>query len=299
MRTRQRSTAVPWLDGVKLSCLPGYLLPFVLAWAFLPLAAHASHAQAHWRLALDFRFQGRTDAAIAEYVRGLEIEPEAVAARDQLAMLLLEEAGDVDGAISQLLTALNYDPSCSFCRLHLDQALSIRNSTAFEQIARGNRLYAEGKRERAAAAYRIAAYIDPGDAVARNSLAWTFYSLGRIKDGFAEVDIALKLKPDDPEYINTLACLYYENGDLDTAINTWRKAISKSNEPAAADLYGLALGMISRGDDEQAGRFFVLAVEADPKYRDLAYVKDRVGMSLKAVAYHDKLLSLAGDRLKK
>jgi tetratricopeptide (TPR) repeat protein len=207
---------------------------------------------------------------------------------------LLEEKGDVDGAISEFMTALGLDHNCSSCQLHLSDALDKKNSTSSDQILSGNSFYSSGQLPRAAAAYRIAIHISPDDAVAHNSLAWTLYRLGDVEEGMDEINIALKLRPDDPEFVNTLACLYYEKGDLNGAIATWKKAIEKSKKPGAADLYGLAVGMLDKGDEKKASIYFNQAIEADPKYKDLFYVTNRVGMSVKAVSYHDRLLKLTG-----
>jgi len=270
-------------------------LPVLLIFTGACEASLAS-AEDHFRSALELRFRGNTDAAMAEYRRGLESDPGSVDGHVQLGVLLLDEKGDIDAAISEFVTALAIDPACKFCQLRLNEALERKNSKAADQVQRGNQLYAAGEIGRAAAAYRIAALIDPDDAVAHNSLAWTLYRLGDLDQGLKEINQALTLKPSDPEFVNTLACLQFDRGEVDKAIGTWRRAIKLSKTPAAADLYGLAVGFLSKGDTASAARYFAEATRIDPKYRDAQYVRDRVGMSVHALANHDKLLSLVAEK---
>jgi tetratricopeptide (TPR) repeat protein len=254
--------------------------------------AWALTADMHYRRALEFRFSGDIDAAMIELQRALQLEPRSVQGHDQLGTLLLEEKGDLDGAISEFMTALEIDPGCASCQLHLNDAMDRRNGKAADQITRGNNLYNAGDYKRAAAAYRVATQIDPKDGVAHNSLAWTLYKLNSIKEGLHEIDEAMKLKPNDPELINTLACLQFEKGDVDAAIATWQKAISLSKAPGAADLYGLAVGYMAKNDPATAQKYFEQAIKTDPRYAEASFVRDRIGMSVRSMAYHDKLAAM-------
>jgi Flp pilus assembly protein TadD len=255
-------------------------------------AACATTFDEHMRNAMEYHFTDKTDATIAEYRQALEINPRSVAAHDQLGAILLEEKGDVDGAISEFVTALSYDPKCSFCQMHLDDAVAQKNNTAEEQINLGNRYYGNGQLVRSAAAYRIGMLSNPKDATAHNSLAWTLYRIGDLKEALSEVNEALRLKPDDAEFVNTLACIQFDLGEVDQAITTWRQAIALSKTPGPADLYGVAIGLLAKGDKQGAKESFDKAIQIDPKYAELDYVRDRIGMSVHTVAGHEQLLSL-------
>lgn len=281
------------VPGLSSSALKA--IPIAIALSVSGHCALAESAHEHFRRGLEFRFQGHSDAAVKEYRRGLEIDPGSVDGHVQLGSLLFEEKGDVDAAISEYVTALSIDPSCVFCQTGLNQLLEARNSRSADQVSRGNRFYSEGQLTRACAAYRVAIQIDPADATAHNSLAWTLYRIGDLSEAKREVELALKLKPDDPEFVNTLACVAFDQGDVDGAIVLWRKAIGLSKTPNPADLYGMALGMLARGDRSLAGRYFNDALKSDPRYRDVRYVRDRIGMSVKAIAPHEQLLSLTGQ----
>lgn len=268
------------------------ILTVVVGMAVSPPLALAGAGDFHFSRAVKYQFGGNAEAAVAEYRRGLELEPQSVDGHAKLGVLMLEEQGDVDGAISELVTSLSIDPQCTFCQMHLDDAVDRRNSTAKENINRGNDFYKVGNLGRAAAAYRVAIYVDPESAEAQNSLAWTLYRQGKLEEGTRFVKEALRLKPEDAEYINTLACILYDQGQIDQAIAMFKKAIAKSKKPNPADLYGLAIGFLSKGDSPQALLNFREAIKSDPNYKEAVYLRDRIGMSVHALAYHDKLLGL-------
>jgi eukaryotic-like serine/threonine-protein kinase len=255
--------------------------------------AFASEADIHFERALQYEFQGNVTGALSEYRKGLEMDPNSVDGHAHLGTLLLEQVGDVDGAVSEFVTALGIDPQCSYCQTHLDEAVDRWHTTASENIARGNEFYRTGQLARAVAAYRVAVLVSPKNTEAHNSIAWTQYRLGNLDEAMIEVKEALRLKPEDPEYINTLACVLYDKGDLDGALNNWQRAISHSKKANAADLYGLAIGFLSKGETLRAIENFKEALKSDPNFADANYLRDKVGMSVHALAAHEKLLLLS------
>ena len=274
------------------------LLPLAAGLVFVsqPSALAVASADYHFDRALRYEFSGNPDAAVAEYRRGLQSSPQSVDGHTRLGTLLLDEEGDVDGAISEFVTALSIDPDCHSCQSRLDEAVDRKNTSARDSVSRGNEFYRAGQLNRSAAAYRIAVSADPDDAEARNCLAWTLYRIGKLDEAMAQVDMALKLKVDEPEYINTLACIQFDRGDIDAAMNTWKKAIAKSKTPNPADLYGLAVAFLSRGDQASASKNFKEAVKLDGNYTNAVYLRDRIGMSVHALATHEKLLSISGEK---
>jgi tetratricopeptide (TPR) repeat protein len=255
----------------------------------------AAETDEHVQRALQYEFEGKSTPAVVEYRAAVAADPNNVDARVRLGTALLNYYGDVDGAISQYVTALGVDPQCVACQRQLDDAVARRNGTAQDNINLGNEYYKLGQMARSAGAYRVAIYIDPKSADAHNSLSWTLYRMGELNEALVEVNEALTLKPDEPEYINTLACILYDKGDLDAAISDWQKAIRLSKKANPADLYGLAIGFLSKGDTEHAIENFKEAVKSDPNYADPKYLRERIGMSVHALAMHDKLLNLTGE----
>lgn len=269
----------------------------VVLTALLVMAApaQADDPTAHFRRALQYEFEGKPENATLEYRQILESEPNNVDAHVRLGTVLLNYNGDVDGAISQYVTALGIDPTCSVCQSRLDEAVERRNSSSLENVNRGNEYYKFGQLARSVGAYRLGIYLDPKNADARNSLAWTLYRMGQLNEALAEVREAIKIKGDEPEFINTLACILYDKGQTDAAIDNWQKAITRSKKANPADLYGLAIGFLSKGHTQRAIDSFKEALKSDPNYADPKFLRDRIGMSVHALAVHDKLLSLAGE----
>lgn len=264
-------------------------------WASLiACGAKAAETNHHFQQATRYEFSGDVDAAFLELARGLEECPDSAEGHTRLGILLLEEKGNIDAAISEFLTALSIEPGNSFCQARLDQAVRRKNESCRDGIARGNDLYRTGQLRRSAAAYRLAVSADAKDAEARNCLAWTLYRIGKLEEAMQEVQMALKLKPDEPEYVNTLACVQFDQGNVDTAMANWNKAIARSKTPNPADLYGLAIGYLSKGDKPSAIKNFKEAVKSDSNYLDSVYLRDKVGMSIHALAMHAKLLDLSG-----
>jgi tetratricopeptide (TPR) repeat protein len=250
----------------------------------------------HFEKAMRYEFAGNPDAAVAEYRRGLQSSPQSVDGHTRLGTLLLDEEGDIDGAISEFVTALSIDPDCRFCQSRLDEAVDRKNAGVREGITRGNDFYRAGQLNRSVAAYRIAVSADPEDAEARNCLAWTLYRIGKLDEALNQVNTALKLKVDEAEYINTLACIQFDRGEVDAAITTWKKAIAKSKTPNPADLYGLAVGFLARGDQSNAVKYFKEAIKSDGNYSNAVYLRDKIGMSVHALAAHEKLLFISGEK---
>jgi Flp pilus assembly protein TadD len=258
--------------------------------------AFCQSAEMHFQQAVQRQFAGDTAGAIAQYRKGLALQPTNADARARLGVVLLEQSGDIDGALSELITALSLDPECSFCQRALDGAVERMNLKATDSIGVGNDFYRTGDLNRAAAAYRVAVHLNNGDADAHNSLAWTLYRLGRLSEARREVDTALTLKKDEPEYVNTLACILFDQGNLEGALATWQKSITLSKKPNPADLYGLAVGSLSKGDKALAAKHFKEAIKIDAGYAEAAYLRDRIGLSAHTLAAHDQLLKLVEEK---
>ncbi len=271
------------------------LSAILMAGSFSVLPSTAENADYHFQQAMNYEFAGNSDAAIAEYRRALKSAPESVDGHTRLGTLLLDEEGDVDGAISEFVTALSIDPKCHSCQSRLDEAVDKKNANVRDGINRGNELYRTGQLKRATAAYRIAVSVAPDDSEARNCLAWTLYRVGKLEDAKNEVNFALKLKPDEAEYVNTLACIQYDQGETEAAIDSFRKAIAKSKTPNPADLYGLAIGFLTKGDKETAIKNFKEAVKSDANYTNARYLRDKIGLSAHALATHEKLMDISGE----
>jgi tetratricopeptide (TPR) repeat protein len=269
-----------------------YLLSLSLAsWTFLNMQSVCAAGNGI-RDAIDFEFNGRVDADIAKYERALKDQPNSVLLHLQLGQLLLDQKGDVDKAIVQFEDTIKIEPTCGSCRLRLERAILLKEKSADDLILEANQYYVNKQYKRAEALYKIAVQNYPQNAQAHNCLAWTLYKEGNLDEGLKEIRKCLHLKPDDPEFINTLGCLLYDSGDIDGALNAWHKAIALSPTASPADLYGVAVGLLSQGNSAQARKYFEQALQKDSRYADLNYLSDKIGMSVKTLSMHDQLSAL-------
>jgi tetratricopeptide (TPR) repeat protein len=101
----------------------------------------------------------------------------------------------------------------------------------------GNVLYEVGDYERAADAYRSAVRLDPRDHGSLNNLAWVYAVTGEHLDEAIRLSTrSLRLAPDSPTYLDTLAELYYKKQDYAKATELIQIAISlKPRDPQLRD----------------------------------------------------------------
>lgn len=120
----------------------------------------------------------------------------------------LRDSGDFDQALTAMNTAISIATS----------------STAF--ALRGTVHYKKKDLERAIADYSEAIRRDPGNAEALNNRAWTYYRLGRNREGLPDADTAVRLLGKEAFVWDTRAHIHAALGNRDAAIADFRKALS-------------------------------------------------------------------------
>ena len=90
----------------------------------------------------------------------------------------------------------------------------------------GMKYYKERKYKKAITYFEKAIESIPDYSLAYNALAWVYMEMEtNLDEGVKLVLEALKLKPNNPNYLDTLASLYYKKGENNKAIEVIRKAI--------------------------------------------------------------------------
>ncbi|MDA0749064.1 MAG: tetratricopeptide repeat protein, partial [bacterium] len=153
-----------------------------------------------------------------------------------------------DAAMALLDTAVAYWPDAGWVHFrmgHLYQGLkqyeqaehayqkvlSAEPGRAGVQAMLGNVLYEQEKYEEAVEAYRQAILLNPKDHSSINNLAWVYSIWGEnLDDGIRLSRRALRLSPDSPTYLDTLAELYYKKAEYERAAEIIRYAISLQPE---------------------------------------------------------------------
>jgi len=99
-----------------------------------------------------------------------------------------------------------------------------------ELYSAAKRAFHEGQLEDAASLYAAAikrnALSDPETVVAHSDLCVTFLFLERFSEAIAECETALALMPNRWETLNNLGTVYLVQGDFDTALATFERALS-------------------------------------------------------------------------
>ncbi len=211
------------------------------------------------------RFEtGDEQAALALASRLAEQHPES-AAPLALEAELLARSGDVEAAAQAWERALAVENRAEFAvrsfELRRDAGLdaptapleryleerpldhTVRAYLAQERLASGQRASAAAELERVLAA-------EPGNFVAANNLAWTYFEAG---DDRAEsmARRAYQLQPENASVVDTLGWILVNTGKLDEGISLLQEAVTMSGGKAEIR-YHLAAAFVLSGETEQA-----------------------------------------------
>jgi cellulose synthase operon protein C len=234
----------------------------------------------------------RTDAAIATLTGGGE------AGLDAGSLVLLGRAllatGDRDGAVKRLERALALEPGNDAIKLELASAqLAAGHSTQalalLDQLPdapQGEyrqemlRIFALAPEKRTDEVRSFVAK-HPKDAGAHNLAGLYFLSLGQLVDGRAELEEALKLRPDDPAALANLARLEFQAERLDAAASALERLL-KAQPNATQARMALAEIAAKRGDAAQTRRWL-----EEARAKDARAIEPRLMLARVAVTNGD------------
>jgi len=124
--------------------------------------------------------------------------------------LVLHEAGRYDDAASTLLKGIEKKPMLPDLHFHL--------GATFDKLNRFDDMVQEMEK---------AIGLDAGYANALNYLGYTFADNGiRLNEAITLINRALRVRPDDGYFIDSLAWAYYRKGELQNALRLLKKAVS-------------------------------------------------------------------------
>ena len=218
---------------------------------------------AHTNLGLALDEKGRSDAAISEYEKALQIQPAYAEAHNDLGNAL-SGVGRLKEAIAHYQTALKLAPNLPQVHNNLGTALA-QNGQLVEAVAQ----------------FQQAIEINPDMAGAHVNMGYAFLQMGEPDQAVPQLLKALEIKPDLVEAHKHLADLFLKKGQLGEAIVHYRKVLERRPDDAEAHLK-LANALNRSG---QRG-------EAIMHYRDAARLKPRDGLSRTKLAW---LLATAPD----
>jgi tetratricopeptide (TPR) repeat protein len=171
------------------------------------IAENADSWMAYTNLGTALLRAGRTDDAITQFKKALEIHDDYALAHNNLGNALLR-LGRVDESLA-----------------HLQKALEINPNYAEAQNNLGNTLVQMSRWEEAAAHYTRALEIDPRYAEAHNNLGALFLQLGRVNESFVHLQKALEIDPDQSDAHSNLGNTLLKMGRIDEAVAHYDRAL--------------------------------------------------------------------------
>ena len=200
---------------------------------------------AHNDLGIAFQLSGRMDEAIAQYKQALTIKPDFASAYNNLGNALLQN-GQWEEAIIQYRKALELEP---------------QNASAHGNLA--ELLLRQGQVEEALAHFRKAVELQPYDARSRGKLADALMRIGQTHQAIAQYQQALDLSPDSGDLHHRFGSALAQAGQLDAAAAQYQLALKL--EPTNAVIHcNLGNVLLRKGLQRQAMMQFQAALKIDP-----------------------------------
>ncbi|MDH3211548.1 MAG: tetratricopeptide repeat protein [Myxococcales bacterium] len=204
---------------------------------------------------------GRTEEARVAFEKSLELDPGNASATGGLATLAANR-GDLAAGIE------GFDRAAELAGDDLVYAYSAAQLT----LMSGDKAGAEAR-------LREIVRRDPGQAGARNDLAWLLAERGQDLDlALSLAEAARRIDP-SPEILDTLGYVHLKRGESTAAVAAFEKAL-EADADAPSIRYRLATALDQAGDSQRAREMLQLALaagtfpEAEAAKRDLARLED-------------------------
>jgi Flp pilus assembly protein TadD len=208
--------------------------------------------------AAELAAKGQDEAAIAEWKKALELNPQDPIVNNNLGLHLLKK-GQLDEAIPYFAKAVDLKPNYADAQNnlgiailqkgrvdeaipHLEAAKEINPKNTLTYYNLGAALYMRGRIPEALAQWRAGLRVDPDDQPLLGQTAWVLATNPKasVRNGNEAVELALRAVKlsgaKDPAALDTLAAAYAEAGRFPEAVQTARQALALAPEPLAGDL---------------------------------------------------------------
>jgi tetratricopeptide (TPR) repeat protein len=162
---------------------------------------------AYDNLALFYSGQGKTDEAIRNFRKALEIFPASGEVHENLGTMMLM-TGNLDQAITNLQNAVRFSPGSASAHCNLAIALA------------GQRKWDEAVRE-----YQESVRLKPEDAQMRRNLGLALDEQGKLAEAVAQFMEAARLAPQEPQIRFSLGMALAKQGKREEAIAQYNEAL--------------------------------------------------------------------------
>ncbi len=174
------------------------------------------NAEAHYKLGLEFKAQGRADKALSCFQKAVQSEPDHADAHLFMG-ILFQEQGQLEKAFSCYQNATRVKP---------DYAQAFNNM--------GNVLKARGNFDDAISHYQKALALKPDYAEAYNNMGIAFQDQGKFKEAVSCYQEALNRNSQFPEFYDNMGNSLQYQGQFEEAISCYQKALALRPDYAAA-----------------------------------------------------------------
>jgi superkiller protein 3 len=215
---------------------------------------------------------------VAEYERGLKVDPRHVKSHNNLALALVE-LGRLEEAAAHFRTSIEIEPKAE-----------IYSDLGFIMARLGHP-------DEARADYRKALELDPNCASAHFNLAVTFVQAGAYGEAESHYRQALPGRP-TAETHNGLGYVLARQGRTDEAIAEFRKAVDTDPKYTPA-FNNLAEALAKQGKLEEAEHYYELSLAQKPSaavYNALGAVQSRLGKTDEAAEQFARAKALGSVR---
>ncbi|MGB9596924.1 MAG: tetratricopeptide repeat protein, partial [Candidatus Poribacteria bacterium] len=200
------------------------------------------------KLGTVYQNQGQIDKAIEQFKKAIEIDPDSMLAHSNLAYIY-EGQGKLDEAIAEFKELLRIKPD--FPQIHVGLGL----------------LYdAQGKVDDAIVEMNKAIQLDPKTTVAYINLGVLYRKKGMLDEAIGQFKKLLEMQPDTAIYHGVLGDLYREKGDFDKAEAEFKLALKldPSMEKEPNFVASIALVYYGKGMYDSAEKEMSKAISLDP-----------------------------------
>ncbi len=278
------------------------------------LACTTGNTRAHYNLGVDLADRNRTDEAMAQYRKALEIKPDFAEAHNNLGSALIDQ-GRFDEAIDHCRKALETQPDNAIIHAclgralvsghrfeeaigHYRKALEINPDYADAYYFLGVALAHLGRLDEAIGRYRKSLEIQPNSAIVHTMLGIALASRGQLDEAVEHYRKSLEIQPHDAETHYNLAFALARLGRLDEAIGHYRKSLEI--QPNSAIIHTrLGIALASRGQLDEAVEHYRKSLEIQPRdaetHYNLAFALARLGRLDEAIAHYRKGLDVKPD----
>ena len=192
-------------------------------------ALNAENSNALRQRARLHRKNGELDQAIADYTEAIKLAPSTASFTDRGETY--QAKGDYDRAVADYSQAITFQPNY-----------------ALAYYDRGEAYLAKDDLDRAIVDFTDAVKIFPQYADAYNSRCWARAVTGRsLQDALADCNESLRLRPNDPNTLNSRGLVQYKLGAFQQAITDYSAAIAQ-NAKDAGSLYARGMAKLKRRD---------------------------------------------------